>query len=167
MRHFVIIALCLSIHSYGQETLSSPILRFVEAHNLMTVKSKAEQKTRAEINGTSCAARKWTEVFLNPHGSHQFTLEYNISIDIEDDRDPCLEGDVPEIDTQFELTFADSRDSHSIDFKGETPADCKKCKPRRAHSISGKLRRLGDQAFSISFSGDLSDTVELEPLSSQ
>jgi hypothetical protein len=159
----LLVALWLPMRSETQNVPASPILAFIESRGLATPRSKWEQKTHADINGTSCAATKWTDVGIESHGIHKFTLSYNISVDIEDYRDACLEGDVPEIDTQFELTFADSENSRSIDFKGEVPVDCKKCKPKRGRTISGTLSRLSERNYRLSFSGDLSDTVDLEP----
>jgi hypothetical protein len=166
MRHVLLLILCLAIQGQGQDDLSSPILRLVEAHGgLVTAKGKSEQKTRANILGASCAATKWTDVYLEPYGNHKFMLSYHIAIDIEDDKNPCQEGDVPETDTRFDLSFTDSLDSKSVEFRGEPPSECKKCK--RARAISGTLTQLSDRVYKISFSGDLSDSVELEPLSNK
>jgi len=164
-RYLYVSVIALSLPGAAQNAPTGSIPAFIEVHGLTTPRSKSEQKTHADINGTSCAATKWTDIGIEPHGEHKFTLTYNISIDVEDLRDACLEGDVPEINTQFELTFSDSQDSKSIVFKGEVPTDCKKCRPRRARTISGTLTRVSQRNYRLSFSGDLSDTANLEPLS--
>ena len=152
----------LTAYAQVQSAPSNPILAVVYNHYLETPRSKWEQKTHADINGTSCAATRWTDVDVQP-SSKQYTLSYHITVDIDDLRDACLEGSVPEIDIKFDLTFDQTEDSKSINFKGAVPPDCKNCRPRRAQSISGTLTRLSEQSYRLSFSGDLSDTIELEP----
>jgi hypothetical protein len=162
-RCFLIAVLWVTVAAQAQSSPANPIVAVVENHGLETPKSKWEQKTRADIYGTSCAATKWTDVGIESLAKNKYTLSYNVEVDIDDFKDVCLEGDVPAIDTKFDLTFEDTSNSRSIAFKGEVPSDCKKCKPKRARTISGTLTRLNEHSYRLSFSGDLSDTVDLEP----
>lgn len=150
---------------HAQSSQVHPILVVISTHGLATPRSKWEQKTQVDINGTSCAATRWTDVDIESSGMNygNHVLSYHISVDVTDLRDGCLEGDVPEIDTKFKLTFDETLNSSAINFNGEVPTDCKTCKPKRARTISGTLARLSEHSYRLSFSGDLSDTVELEP----
>ncbi len=149
---------------YAQNTKVNPILVLITTDGMATPRRNWEQKTRVDINGTSCLATKWTDVGIESSGK-KYVLSYHIAVDVDDLSDACLEGDVPEIDTKFELTFDETANSTVIEFKGEVPTDCKTCKPKRARTISGTLARLSEHSYRLSFSGDLSDKLELEPAS--
>jgi hypothetical protein len=139
------------------------ILQIVDEKTLVVPKRLLEHPTTVNINGTNCKATEFADAYLDHNGS-TFRLEYNRDIFIDDNRDPCLEGDVPTIDIKFDLTFEQSSDSKKISFVGQVVPDCKACRPRKAQAISGVLTRLGEDRFQLSFHGDLSASVELETL---
>ena len=152
----------LPMPSLAQSSTVNPLLVLITTDGMATPRNDWEQKTRVDINGTSCAATKWTDVAIKLSGK-KYVLSYHIAVDVDDLRDACLEGHIPEIDTKFELTFDETPNSTAIEFKGEVPTDCKTCKPKRARAISGTLARLSEHGYRLSFSGDLSDTLKLEP----
>src|SRR5580658_3606142 len=104
----------LPVHGQTQSPPANAILAVIYTNGLTTPRSRWEQKTRAEINGTSCTATKWTDVGIESSGK-TYVLSYNVEVDITDLRDACLEGDVPEIDAKFALTFDETGNSKSID----------------------------------------------------
>jgi hypothetical protein len=149
----------------SQDQMSHPILKLVQDQWLHTPKSEQERKTRATVLGTTCNAVELDDAYVEPI-SHPpyFLLEYSKSVDITENSDACLDLTVPDIDTKFELTFAVSTDPDKISFEGQVQPNCKDCKPKKAKSISGTLRAKGGNRYQISFAGDLSADLILEPL---
>jgi hypothetical protein len=149
----------------SQDQMNHPILRRVQDQWLHTPKSEQERKTKATVLGTTCNAVELDDAYVEPISHAPYVLlEYSKSVDITENSEACLDLTVPDIDTKFELTFAPSNDPDKISFDGQLQLNCKDCKPKKAKSISGTLRAKGGDRYQLSFTGDLSADLILEPL---
>jgi hypothetical protein len=142
-----------------------PILVAIEKHWIVVPKDQEEKQTKVTILGVTCNAieLRTADIQYEDHPP-RFFLEYTKYVDTtpRNNPDTCLDLDVPDIDTTFDLTFSPSGKSNEIAFAGQLRAGCKDCKPKRAKSITGLLRKIGSKRYQLTFSGDLSDTLELE-----
>jgi len=147
-----------------EETVHHPILVAVKKNWIETPKDQEDRPTRVTILGTTCNASvllaATVEYKENPPG---FVFEYTkyITINGHGNPDACLELDVPDIDTSFDLTFAPSSNPDEISFTGKIHPACKECTPKKGKSIAGTLRKARGGRYQLSFDGDLADTLEL------
>jgi hypothetical protein len=150
-----------------QDVVTHPILIAIKEKWLVVPKSKEEFPTRVTVLGTTCNALVLLYATIqDTNRPPYFMLEYSKSTDImgKNNPDACLELEVPEIDTKFDLTFAPSGKRNEIMFTGQMQPNCKDCKPKKGKSISGVLRSNSDKKYRLSFTGDLADEFDLEPM---
>jgi hypothetical protein len=149
-----------------QDEVQHPLLTVIEKNYLETPKDQEERPTKVTILGTTCNATiQMTADVEHTYQQPFFMLQYTkyVSIDGHGNPDACLELEVPDIDTKFDLTFKSSAKRDEISFEGHIPAKCPDCKPKRASSVAGTLRKVGNNRYRISFTGDISDTFDLVP----
>lgn len=157
----------ISAAQQQQDAVTHPILVVIKEAWLVVPKSKEEFPTRVTVLGTTCNASVLLYATIQDTARPPyFMLEYQKSTDImgRNNPDACSELDVPEIDTKFDLTFAPSGKRTEITFTGQIQPNCKECKPKKGKSISGVLKSLGNKKYRLSFTGDLADEFDLEPL---
>lgn len=165
---FVAVVLPRSRPEPQQDLYSHPILLEVVNKGLVIPRDKWDFPARVTVLGTSCTASVLLyATILTREPGRAFVLEYErtATIDIgKPNPDACDELEVPEIHTKFNLTFMSPKKNEEIAFTGYVQPSCNDCSPKKGRVISGVIKSRGHKKYWISFTGDLSDRFDLEPL---
>src|SRR5689334_19822484 len=79
-----------------QSATPNRVIAAISEQSLTIPRRLTERPTTTNIYGATCKATEWDDAYVTRSGE-KYSLEYSKEIDVEDNSDACLEGEVPAI----------------------------------------------------------------------